>query len=802
MAETLISPLQKPAETAACTDGLNEKVDQIVQSVGTQENHIIEILHKLQASLGYLPLQALMRVCEVSDITPAQITGVSTFYRQFRHAPVGKHIIRVCTGTACHVGGARNTYEEFLKEMGFENAEAGDSLTDKAGVFSIEEVACIGCCTLAPCAQIDDEVYGPIAPGTTKTVLKEAQNRDDSSGSKIPVIEHVIPDESIEVKISLDSSDLAQGAKQVYDELHRVIAEDKIKAKLKSVACVGLSSESPVVTISQAGKDDVIYGKVQPHEAKAILYRHCGPHFLKRFNYSLSRGIDILLNDRNWVSIEDKRLKRKGETSGNFLDAQVRIATEFSGESDPLNLDEYQEFGGFTALKKVLTRLSGEETVAEIKASGLRGRGGGGFPTGTKWGFVLAQDSKEKFAICNGDEGDPGAFMDRMILESYPFRVLEGLAISALATGADKAIFYIRAEYPLAVERVEAAVKMCREAGIIGENIMGTGRRLEMSVFRGAGAFICGEETALIASIEGGRGTPRTRPPFPAVQGLWQRPTLINNVETLANVPWIVRNGSDAFAKYGTKDSKGTKVFALAGKVKRGGLIEVPMGTTIRQIVEDIGGGALDGRKIKAVQIGGPSGGCIPERLFDTPIDYEEVKKLGAIMGSGGLVVLDDTDCMVEIARYFVQFTKEESCGQCSIGRLGTTRLHEMLGRLTEGKAKQKDIDELRRLGEIVQKGSLCGLCKTAPNPLLTTLKYFPEEYEAHINGHCPAGKCKALIKYRIMDNCIGCTRCAQYCPTDAIPMMPFRKHYVIDERCISCNKCFEVCPEDAVFIK
>lgn len=795
-----IAPLN--VEGSACETGLNDKVDKIVESVGREECHIIEILHKLQAMFGYLPLQALMRVCEVSEITPAQITGVSTFYRQFRHEPVGEHIIRVCTGTACHVGGARDTYEEFLKEMGFENAEAGDSLTDKEGVFSIEEVACLGCCTLAPCAQIDDEVYGPIAPGTSKMIMEEAKNRCDTNDGDVPVISHVIPDESLEIRIALDSCCVAQGARQVYDELYKVIAQDKLKAKLKSVACVGLSCESPVVTISQAGKDDVIYGKVKPHEAKAILYRHCGPNFLKRFNYSLSRSLDILLNDRNWVSIEDKRLKKKGETSGKFLDAQVRIATEYSGESDPLNLEEYQQRGGFTALKKVLTELSGEETIEEIKSSGLRGRGGGGFPTGTKWGFVHAQQTEEKFAICNGDEGDPGAFMDRMILESYPFRVLEGLAISAVATGANKAIFYIRAEYPLAVERIQKALELCREAGIIGKNMMDTERSLEMSVFRGAGAFICGEETALIASIEGGRGTPRTRPPFPAVQGLWRRPTLINNVETLANVPWIMRNGAEAFAKYGTKESKGTKVFALAGKVKRGGLIEVPMGTTMRQIVDDIGGGVVEGRKVKAVQIGGPSGGCIPEKLFDTPVDYEEVKKLGAIMGSGGLVVLDDTDCMVEIARYFVQFTKEESCGQCSIGRLGTTRLYEMLGRLTEGQAKQKDIDELRRLGEIVQKGSLCGLCKTAPNPLLTTLKYFPEEYEAHINGHCPAGKCKALIKYRIMDNCIGCTRCAQYCPTDAIPMMPFRKHYVIDERCISCNKCFEVCPEDAVFIK
>lgn len=794
--------LPEQTETGACSLGINDKVDRIVGSVGKEECHIIEILHKLQTSFGYLPLEALMRVCEVSEITPAQITGVSTFYRQFRHEPVGKHIVRVCTGTACHVGGARDTYEEFLKEMGFENAEAGDSLTDSKGLFSIEEVACLGCCTLAPCAQIDDEIYGPIAPGTSKMVLEEAENKGDAPAKEPPVITHNIPDDSAEIRIALDSCCIAQGAKQVYNSLLEVIHEDKLKVRLKSVACVGLSCKSPVVTIVQKGKPDAVYGNVQAHEAKAILYKHCGPNILKKFNFQMSRSVDLLLNDRNWTSIDEKRLQKKGDTSSAFFDPQVRIATEYSGENDPLNLVEYQEKGGFSALKKCLTEMEGQETIDVIKKSGLRGRGGGGFPTGTKWGFVHAQDTEEKYAICNGDEGDPGAFMDRMILESYPFRVIEGLAISAVATGANKAIFYIRAEYPLAVERIEKALVACREAGIVGQGILGTDRDLEITVFRGAGAFICGEETALIASIEGGRGTPRTRPPFPAVQGLWKKPTLINNVETLANVPWIIRNGADAFAQYGTEDSKGTKVFALAGKVKRGGLIEVPMGTTFRQIVNDIGGGVVEGRRFKAVQIGGPSGGCIPERLADTPIEYEGLKKLGAIMGSGGMVVLDDTDCMVEIARYFVQFTKEESCGQCSIGRLGTTRLYEMLGRLCEGKAKQKDIDELKRLGEIVQKGSLCGLCKTAPNPLLTTLKYFPEEYEAHINGHCPAGKCKSLIKYRIMDNCIGCTRCAQYCPTDAIPMMPFRKHYVIDDRCISCNKCFEVCPEDAVFIK
>ncbi|MBF0198655.1 MAG: NAD(P)H-dependent oxidoreductase subunit E [Planctomycetes bacterium] len=670
------------------------------------------------------------------------------------------------------------------------------------GLFSIEEVACLGCCSLAPCAQIDQEIYGPIVSGTTKSILQEVKEGEGQVNAELPTLSHPIPEGSVEIRIALDSCCIAQGAKQVYESFLRIIHSDKLKVKLKSVACVGLSCKSPLVSVYQDNQESMIYGQVKAEDAKAILYRHSPPHIIKKFNFHISRAVDLLLNDRNWESIKNKELARGKEKSDHFLNPQVRIATEYSGESDPLNIHEYKERGGFVALEKCLKVLSQEEVLQEIKSSGLRGRGGGGFPTSIKWTLVKEQNSEEKYVICNGDEGDPGAFMDRMILESYPFRVIEGLAISAVTTGAKEGIFYIRAEYPLAVERINQALDICYQEGVLGDNVLGYDFKFNLKVFRGAGAFICGEETALIASIEGGRGTPRARPPYPAVQGLWKKPTLINNVETLANVPYIIRNGAAAFARYGTEESKGTKVFALAGKVKRGGLIEVPMGTTFKQIVNDIGGGIIDDRRFKAVQIGGPSGGCIPASLADTPIEYEGLKKLGAIMGSGGLVVLDDKDCMVEIARYFVQFTKEESCGQCSIGRLGTTRLYEMLTRLVEGKAKKKDIDELKRLGDMVQKGSLCGLCKTAPNPLLTTLKYFPEEYEAHINGRCPAGKCKDLIKYEIMDNCIGCTRCAQYCPTDAIPMVPFRKHEVIHDLCISCNKCYEVCPEDAVFIR
>jgi len=440
-----------------------------------------------------------------------------------------------------------------------------------------------------------------------------------------------------------------------------------------------------------------------------------------------------------------------------------------------------------------------EEVTEVIKASGLRGRGGAGFPTGRKWEISACIRSRPKYVVCNGDEGDPGAFMDRMILESFPFRIIEGMLIAGFATGAERGIFYIRAEYPLAVERVRNALIVCREKGIVGNNIMGSEFSFEIEVFEGAGAFVCGEETALIASLEGRRGTPHLRPPYPAVKGYKGLPTLVNNVETLAMVPWILSNGAPAFSAIGTVESKGTKVFALAGKVARGGLIEVPMGTTIRNIVEKIGGGVAPGRTFKAVQIGGPSGGCIPERLADTPVDYEELTRLGAMMGSGGMVVLDDTDCMIDMAKYFLEFTHKQSCGKCTWCRVGTKHMLDILEKLSRGQASLNDIDELEKLCHEVQKGSLCGLGKTAPNPVLTGLLYFREEYEAHTRGICPAKRCRSLIRYEITDKCTGCTKCSQECPVDAIEFRPYEKHEIIQSLCTKCDNCRVVCPDYAI---
>ncbi|MBB3205174.1 NADH-quinone oxidoreductase subunit F [Rhodopirellula rubra] len=777
-------------------------VDQAVASHGGGPEAVIPILQAIQTRYRYLPDAALQRVCELTEITPSTITGVSTFYTQFRHRPMGRHAIQVCRGTACHVKGADLIEEAIALHLGLEPGED----TDRKGQFTIEPVACLGCCTLAPVVQIDDATYGRLTPQSVPGTVREFSRRSTSGPSPRRDLRKrdVTGSGSAagEIRVGLGSCCVAQGSGHVFDKVQEVVTSIGAAADVKRVGCVGMCHQTPLVETIRSDGTSRLYCHVQAEQVEQIVLQNFQPTGIaSRLKTSWSKLVADLYGRENGADSCVEAVSPHEGPVCEFLGPQKRIATESCGDIDPLDLGEYQRHEGFVALKRCLNELSGEAVIDEVERSGLRGRGGAGFPSAIKWRTVRAADAATKYVICNGDEGDPGAFMDRMILESFPYRVIEGMAIAAVAAGAHEGYFYIRAEYPLAVQRIRHAIAECEAAGLLGERIMGSSYSLKFSVKEGAGAFICGEETALIHSIEGGRGTPRLRPPFPAESGLWEKPTLINNVETLSLVPWILRHGGEEFAKFGTETSKGTKVFALAGKIRRGGLIEVPMGVTIAQIVDQIGGGVPDGHRFKAVQIGGPSGGCVPASLADTPVDYEALSRVGAIMGSGGMVVLDDTDCMVDIARYFLRFTQDQSCGKCTYCRVGTKRMLEILERICEGKAKKGDLDLLEDLCQSVSSGSLCGLGKTAPNPVLSTLKYFRDEYEAHLNGHCPAGKCKNLIAYHITDACIGCTLCAQHCPVDAIPAVPYAKHVVDVDKCTACDTCRVVCPEHAVEI-
>jgi NADH-quinone oxidoreductase subunit F len=740
-------------------------------------------LQKIQDEHNYLPLNLLRELSRTTGISMAHITGFATFYPSYRLQPAGRHLIQVCTGTACHVQGAEAVYDSLKRHLQIpENHD-----TDKERLFTIERAACLGCCTLAPAVQIDSTIYGHCTPENSDTIINEfLENAGNDPGESFVNRE----DGEIGIKTCLCTSCRASGSATLYSHLQRMIKKRKLPVSLSETSCTGMASFTPMLEVTD------IHGHVRRH----------GPVTLESVTTLLDEMISGLSTGAKIGAIWRSLVHGIAGTSpGNIppeteqMDTSTDIVLETRGRFDPLDIDEWINHGGFSSLADCLKTVDKQQIIDQIKESRIRGRGGAGFPSWRKWQALHDSDSGTRYLVCNGDEGDPGAFMDRLLMESFPFRVIEGLLIAASTLLVEHAYIYIRSEYPMARERMERAINQCREKKILGTNIHGSGWSCDITVICGAGAFVCGEETALIQAIQGNRGTPRIRPPYPVESGLYGRPTIVHNVETLASLPWIFRHGSAAFQKIGTGSSSGTKTLALAGKIRNGGLIEVPMGITLRSIIYEKGGGIIDDARLKGVLIGGPSGGCLPAEHIDQPVTYESLVEFGAIMGSGGLVVLDEHDCMVDLARYFMQFTAEQSCGKCTACRVGTVHMVQILERFCAGSADDRDLELLEETAGMLKSGSQCGLGKTAPNPVLTTLRWFRQEYKDHMKGKCSSLSCKNLVHYEVNDACIGCTKCRQSCPVDAVAGIPHERHQIDVDTCIRCGACKRVCPSSAV---
>lgn len=719
---------------------------------------LIMILQQAQSIYGYLPQEVIYHVAQRTGNSPAKVMGVATFYSYFRLQPMGTYQIMLCDGTACHVNGSERIRTAITQELGIHNGE-----TTEDGMFTLNEVACLGCCSLAPVMMINGDTYGNLTPEKTIKILRQLRQREAGNG--------------IRILVGQGSCGVSAGAARVAKVLAgHMTATDSFT--VETTGCIGMCHLEPIVDI---------------YEGEQLLHR------LVRVTETDALGIVEAVRKKDFSKLEAMFIS---DEDARFLKKQKRVALRNCGVVDPTSIDDYINHAGYQALDKAL-KMKPEEVIEEIKVSGLAGRGGAGFPTWFKWDAARKAEGEQKHLICNADEGDPGAFMDRAVIESDPHTLIEGMLIGAYAIGASDMYVYIRAEYPLAVERLSQAIEQARSCGLLGKNILGTDFSCDLNIKIGAGAFVCGEETALIESMEGKRGMPRLKPPFPAQSGYLNEPSNINNVETFANVAWIIQHGGTAFAAMGTENSKGTKVFALTGKVQRGGLVEVPMGNSLKDVIFDIAGGIKDGRAYKAVQMGGPSGGCIPAALMDTPIDYKALSATGAIMGSGGMVVMDDSTCMVNIARFFLDFTARESCGKCVPCRIGTTRMMEILNRICEGEGQEGDIELLEELCVSIKDGALCGLGQTAPNPVLTTIRYFREEYEAHIRDKkCPAHECSALLTISIDPaKCTGCTVCARKCPVECISGTRKEPHVIDQSACIKCKQCVSSCKFGAIVV-
>ena len=733
-------------------------MESVLRQYQEDATSLIMILQQAQSIYGYLPQEVIYHVAQRTGNSPAKVMGVATFYSYFRLQPMGTYQIMLCDGTACHVNGSERIRTAITQELGIHNGE-----TTEDGMFTLNEVACLGCCSLAPVMMINGDTYGNLTPEKTIKILRQLRQREAGNG--------------IRILVGQGSCGVSAGAARVAKVLAgHMTATDSFT--VETTGCIGMCYLEPIVDI---------------YEGEQLLHR------LVRVTETDALGIVEAVRKKDFSKLEAMFIS---DEDARFLKKQKRVALRNCGVVDPTSIDDYINHAGYQALDKAL-KMKPEEVIEEIKVSGLAGRGGAGFPTWFKWDAARKAEGEQKHLICNADEGDPGAFMDRAVIESDPHTLIEGMLIGAYAIGASDMYVYIRAEYPLAVERLSQAIEQARSRGLLGKNILGTDFSCDLNIKIGAGAFVCGEETALIESMEGKRGMPRLKPPFPAQSGYLNEPSNINNVETFANVAWIIQHGGTAFAAMGTENSKGTKVFALTGKVQRGGLVEVPMGNSLKDVIFDIAGGIKDGRAYKAVQMGGPSGGCIPAALMDTPIDYKALSATGAIMGSGGMVVMDDSTCMVNIARFFLDFTARESCGKCVPCRIGTTRMMEILNRICEGEGQEGDIELLEELCVSIKDGALCGLGQTAPNPVLTTIRYFREEYEAHIRDKkCPAHECSALLTISIDPaKCTGCTVCARKCPVECISGTRKEPHVIDQSACIKCKQCVSSCKFGAIVV-
>jgi len=777
-------------------------VDRVAERYENDAASLIMVLQDVQAALNYLPPEAIERVAERLDIPRSQVYSVASFYKGLSLEPQGKHKVDVCMGTACHVRGAGVLLNQLAGHFGIEPGQ-----TTEDGEVTLKSVHCVGACALGPVVVVDGEYYGEMNPTKLTRTVKKCCSADAPctcpEDEAAPAAETPLPEpfvdaaameahrEALLAERPLDTPSIlvcagtgciANGALKVAAALEQQLAaqgaEAKIELGIKKTGCHGFCEKGPLVIFHPAG---TCYQRVKERDVAAIVEKTVlGGEVIPKLLYKDVESGEPLA--------EYHRIP--------FYAGQQRNVLRNIGRVDPESLDDYLAHGGYGALGKVLGRMEPEGVITEVENSGLRGCGGGGFPTGRKWRSCVNAGGDERYLLCNGDEGDPGAFMDRSIMEGDPFAVLEGMSIGAYAIGAKKGYIYVREEYPLAVSRLEAAIREASARGLLGENILGSGFSFTIEISRGGGAFVCGESTALMQSIAGKVGEPRAKYVRSVERGLHDQPTVLNNVETWANVPLILEKGAEWFAAQGTERSKGTKAFALVGKVKNTGLVEVPMGTTLRSIIYDIGGGILDDKPFKAVQTGGPSGGCLPADKLDLPVDFDSLTAEGSMMGSGGMIVMDEGTCMVDVARYFTGFLAEESCGKCAACRLGLDQLKEILDRICAGEGRPEDLPAMEQLMAVLDDGALCGLGTSAANPVRSTLKHFRAEYEAHIHEkRCPAGVCRALITYAIdPESCTGCAVCAKACPQQAISGEKKEVHVLDPALCDRCGICAAVC--------